>query len=292
MKSTLFAAAAALALGAAGAASAAPEVEIKHAVARVVVIPEAGRTEVKVEIIPGTAELPRLDVRTTGSGKVVIDGGLDRKIRGCNQSGIVLGNEVNPVNPPDNLRVRIKGQDDVRMKDAPLVTIRTPMSVKVGAGGAVYGSVGRSENLSLGSSGCGDWTVGNVSGRMDLAIAGSGDMRTGTAGDTEISISGSGDVDTGAVRQLEVNISGSGDVTVAQSTGPVDVSIAGSGDVKVKGGRISKTAVSIAGSGDVNVDADVADLNVNIMGGGDVRVRSAQNVSKHIMGGGSVVVGN
>ena len=73
------AAAAAFTAGAAQAAS----VEIKDAVARVTVIPE-DRNDIKVEVISPNAQLP-LTVRTLGD-RTIIDGDLDRRIRGCNGS--------------------------------------------------------------------------------------------------------------------------------------------------------------------------------------------------------------
>lgn len=295
MKSTLYAAVAAAALFAvAGAAQAkGPEVEIKHAVARVVVIPDPARTDIKVEVIKGTADIPALDVRTTADGKVIIDGGLDRKIHGCGRSGIVVNDDetFDVMNPPSNLVARVAHGPDIRIKDAPLITIRTPMDVKVSAGSAVFGSIGRANSVSLGSGGCGDWTIGNVSGELNISIGGSGDVRTGTAGSTEVNIGGSGDVRLGAIRDLDISIGGSGDVRAKRVDGDVKVAIGGSGDVTVGGGAVDRVDVTIAGSGDVKVDADVNSVNATIMGGGDVHVRSAKSVSKHIMGGGSVTVG-
>ena len=68
---------------AAGAANA-QSVEIKDAVARVTVIPEA-RKDVKVEILNRNSALP-LDVRVHGD-RTVIDGNLARKVRSCNGTG-------------------------------------------------------------------------------------------------------------------------------------------------------------------------------------------------------------
>ena len=79
---TMLTTAGALALSA-GAASAA-SVEIKDAVARVVVIPEA-RSDIKVEILTSHPSLP-LQVRTQGE-RVIVDGDLDRRIRNCKHEG-------------------------------------------------------------------------------------------------------------------------------------------------------------------------------------------------------------
>jgi hypothetical protein len=61
----------------------------------------------------------------------------------------------------------------------PQVVIHTPRDVKVSAGGAVFGSVGRSATLDLDNAGCGDWTIANVEGTAKVSQAGSGDTRMG-----------------------------------------------------------------------------------------------------------------
>ena len=73
-------------LGAAMAAGAAhaQSVEIKDAVVRVTVIPEA-RSDIKVEFLSTHPKLP-VQVRQVGD-KVVVDGGLNRKIRSCEGDG-------------------------------------------------------------------------------------------------------------------------------------------------------------------------------------------------------------
>jgi hypothetical protein len=298
MKSGLIAAATLAALGLAGAAFAtaaqAADVEVRNAVARVVVVPEAGRTEIKVEIVPGAARLPVIDVHRAASGKIIVDGGLEHDVRGCRRSGINRdAGDFNPVSPPDNVVIQLRGRDDVALKDAPLITIRTPMDVHVDAGEGVFGAVGRADSVHLGVSGCGDWTVANVKGDIDVSAAGSGDVHTGSAGGSaKASIAGSGDVRFGAVKALKASIAGSGDVSAAEADGSVDASIAGSGDVVVRGGHIDRVKVSIAGSGDVTVKAAVNDVDATIMGSGDVKVASAAHVSKMVMGSGSVIVGN
>lgn len=289
MKSALALSAAVAAL--AGAAQAA-EVEIENAVARVVVIPEA-RSDIQVEVSGGEGSgLPALKVSRTGSGKVEIDGDLDRRIRGCRMSGIVLNDAVSPTNPPSNLEVEVRDLGQVKLASAPLVTIRTPMDVRIETGGAVFGSIGRSTSVKLGSAGCGDWTIANVAEDLSVAVAGSGDVRAGTARHLKASIAGSGDVRVGAVRSLEASIAGSGDVRVARLDGPVEASIAGSGDVLVEGGRATRVKASIAGSGDVRIAGASDSVEASIIGSGDVRVASAGSVKKSVIGSGSVLVGN
>lgn len=275
---TILTAASALALmaGAASAANAAT-VEVKDAVARVVVIPE-DRGDIKVEFLTTNPSLP-LQVRSMG-GKTIVDGDLDRKIKSCNSSG-------------GRTRVYVSGIGDVAYEDMPQIVIRTPKDAKVEAGGAVFGSVGKTASLELSNAGCGDWTVGNVAGKMNINVAGSGDTSTGSAGEASLRVAGSGDVRTQAVAgALEVSVAGSGDVDVASISGPLNVKIAGSGDVKISGGHASQVTTSIAGSGNVDFNGVAGSLTAKIAGSGDVHVKSVTGaVSKAIVGSGNVRVG-
>lgn len=260
----------------AGAASAA-EVEIKDAVARVTVIPEA-RSDIKVEFLTTNPQLP-LEIRTMG-GKTIIDGDLDRKIRNCNSEG-------------GQVSVRVGGVGTVRYEDMPQVVIRTPKDAQVEAGGAVFGTVGKSASLELSNAGCGDWTVANVEGRLKLNQAGSGDSRVGSAGQATLRVAGSGDIKTKDIRgALDIDIAGSGDVWSASVSGPLDVKIAGSGGVTVAGGRADAMTVSVAGSGDVSFSGTAQTLKARIAGSGDVHVKSVKGeVSKSIVGSGGVTIG-
>ncbi|HYF22444.1 MAG TPA: DUF2807 domain-containing protein [Caulobacteraceae bacterium] len=291
MKAQLFAAAAAAVLTTAAGAAQAVEVEIKDAVARVVVIPE-NRADIAVTVAQGSAGLPALQVTRTGSGNVNIDGDLKRKIKGCTLTGLVMNDHVDPMNPPSNLTVRVADHGDVKVADAALITIRTPMDVRIEAGGAVFGAIGRSTSVELANAGCGDWTVANVNGPLKVSIAGSGDLRAGTASTLTVGIAGSGDVHVGSVRSLDASIAGSGDVRVARVDGPIEASIAGSGDVRVDDGRSERVNASIAGSGDVNFGGTAGTLKASVIGSGDVRARSVTGeVKKSVMGSGDVVVG-
>ena len=280
MRALLLLATAAAALGFAGAATAAstPSVKFKDAVARVVVIPE-NRADVKVEFLTTNKSLP-LEIRQNGSA-TVIDGGLKlNRINGCNS---VMGKTV----------VHVRGIGDVKWEDIPQVVIRTPMDAEVGAAGAVFGSVGRTDHLELANAGCGDWTVANVKGKLELSQAGSGDTKAGSAGSAEINIAGSGDVSTQEIGgDLEVNIAGSGGVSSASVNGKLEANIAGSGDVTVRGGRSRSVEVSIMGSGDVVFDGEAADVEVSVAGSGDVHIAKATgSVQKSVAGSGDVIIG-
>lgn len=266
-------AAAALCAGAAQAAS----VEVKDAVARVTVIPE-NRTDIKVEFVTSNPRLP-LEVRSF-AGRTIVDGRLGRRIRDCHGGG-------------DTVSVRVREVGEVEWRDVPQVVIRTPRDVDVDAGGAVWGSVGRSASLRLGNAGCGDWTVANVEGPMRISQAGSGNTKAGASGAAKVRVAGSGDTSIGDVRGgLDVDIAGSGNVAVASIAGPLDVHIAGSGDVKVLGGRASTMSVMVAGSGNVDFRGVAETLKARVAGSGDVRAKQVTgNVSKTIMGSGGVTIG-
>lgn len=271
-----------------------PEVEIRHAVARVAVIVE-DRTDIAVEIEQGTSGLPAPRVTRDGVN-VRIDGGLGRRgfmnrgdgIRNCNSGS---GNQATP---GEGATVEVRNVGRVSLSDAPLIVIRTPRAVNVDASGAVFGSVGRgATSIDLGNGGCGYWNVANADGPVSLSIGGSGDMRAGTSTALDISIGGSGSVTAGATGALEVAIGGSGDVLVARVDGRTDVSIGGSGDVDIRAGTAPDLSISIAGSGDVNFGGVAGDVDVSLVGGGDVNVaRATGSVSRSIMGGGDVRIGS
>lgn len=284
MKPAYLLAAVAGVLAAAGAASAA-EVEIEHAVARVVVIPES-RTDVGVEITQGSAGLPPLEIRRRGDN-VEIEGGLRRRIGSCE------GDATEARQPGEGATVRVRGVGDIDMTQAPLIVLRTPMNVNVSVDGAVYGAVGRgADSVDLGNGGCGAWVVGNTDGRLSVSVAGSGDVRTGTSADLEVSIAGSGDVSAGATRSLEAAVAGSGNVEVARIDGTADISIAGSGDVVIRAGRAPSLEVSIAGSGDVEFGGEAGNVDASLIGSGDVRLASVTgSIDRSIIGSGDVVVG-
>jgi len=301
MRALLALSAAGAAILAAGAAQAAPSVEIRNAVARVVVVPQA-RADVKVVFKSTNADLP-LTIRTEGD-KTIVDGNLGRpmgadRIKNC-------------MSLNGNVSVSVAGVGKVAWAAMPEVIVYVPMEAKVGAGGAVFGSVGRASSLQLSNTGCGDWTVGNVAGELKVNLAGSGDTRAGSAGVARIHLAGSGDVTLGGVGgDLTVKIAGSGDVTagsvggglsvstggsgdteVASVAGAVTTSTAGSGDVLIRRGRASALNVSTAGSGDVLFGGVAGSVNAKIAGSGDVRVSQVTGaISKSVVGSGEVVVG-
>lgn len=269
-----------------------PEVEIRHAVARVAVVVE-DRTDIAVEVEQGSSGLPSIRVTREGSD-VRIDGGLNR--RGFLNSDGIRNCRSGPDNgrtPGEGASVEVHNLGRINLMDAPLIVIRTPRNVNVDASGAVFGSVGRgATSVDLGNGGCGHWNVANTEGPVSLSIGGSGDMRAGTSRSLDISIGGSGSITAGATRNLDIAIGGSGDVVVARVDGPVDVSIGGSGDVSIPAGNAPDLSIAIAGSGDVNFGGVAGDVDVSMVGGGDVTVaRATGAVSRAVVGGGDIHIG-
>lgn len=271
-----------------------PEVEIRHAVARVAVIVE-DRADIAVEVEQGSSGLPAIQVTRVGN-EVRIDGGLRR--RGfLNRSNGIRECRSGPENaqrPGDGASVEVRDLGRINISDAPLIVIRTPRQVDVSASGAVFGSVGRgASSVELGSIGCGYWNVANTEGPVSLSIGGSGGIRAGSSTSLDISIGGSGSVTAGATRDLEIAIGGSGDVAVARIDGPLDVAIGGSGDVIVRDGTSPDVSISIAGSGDVNFGGVAGDVDVSIAGGGDVTIaRATGAVSRSVAGSGDIRIGS
>jgi hypothetical protein len=261
-----------------GGARAAASVEVKDAVARVTVMPES-RVDVVVEVTHANPKLPII-VRTQ-LGRTIVAGGLGSRIRDCKGIG-------------ENVLVRVRGLGDVTWNDMPTIVIRTPRDVNIDTGGAIWGSIGRASSVKLGNAGCGDWTVANVEGSMQISQAGSGDTRTGSAGSAKFRVAGSGDVAAAEIKgSLVVDVAGSGDVTAASVSGPLDIHVAGSGDVKVGSGHATTMKVAIAGSGNVNFGGVADSLKASITGPGGIRARRVTGkVAKSVMGSGRVTVGN
>ncbi len=260
----------------AGAASAAPSVEITQAAARVTVIPEA-RGDIAVFVVRPNPRLP-LAVSRAGDHWIV-QGNLGHMVNCGGWGG------------RPSVSVWLRGR--FSYQDLPQVVIRTPIDARVSAGEAVFGAIGRARSVDLDSHGCGDWTVGDVAGPMRLNVAGSGDVRTGALGSAQMHASGSGDIATQAIRGgLLASVSGSSDITAVAVSGPLDVHVGGSGDVRIPAGRVTTMNVAISGSGDVRFGGVAGSLNADVAGSGDVSVGAVTGpVVKRVAGSGDVRIG-
>ncbi len=259
---------------AATAANAATEVELRNVAARVVVTPE-NRSDVELKVAYGNAKLPAIMVHTQGN-KLIADGKLDHRGMNCQSGDTVKINDIGTV----------------AKADLPVVYIKVPMNAQVAVGGATFGQLGATTTLDFSQGGCGNWTVGDVAGKAEINIGGSGDVTGGSAKDLEVNIGGSGNYRAASVAALEANIGGNGDIDLAKVNGTAEVNIGGSGNVVVKDGYMPRLEVNIAGSGDVRFGGEAKDVEVNIVGSGDVRVKKVSgNVSKSVMGSGNIIIG-
>ncbi|MBL8770040.1 MAG: hypothetical protein JNK30_01545 [Phenylobacterium sp.] len=270
-------AAAAIVAASAGAAHAA-SVEIKDAVARVTVVP-ADRSDVRVEVVRPNAALP-LAVRSEG-GRVVVDGGLHRRIRGC---------DALSARP----HVRVRGVGRVDYDEMPQVVIHTPRSVSLSASGAVVGAIGRSSSLELSNSGCSAWTIADVAGAAEIHESGAGSIRMGASDRLELHLSGAADVHATRVRNgLDARLSGAGNVQVAEVNGDVQARVSGVGKIGMENGRANLIRASVSGVGSVEYGGAARDLDASISGLGGVRVREVTGqVRKSVSGGGRVSIGD
>jgi Putative auto-transporter adhesin, head GIN domain len=269
---------AAAALVAAGGAYAGPSVEIRDAVARVTVIPE-DRTDVKVEMLTTNAALP-IEVHIEGA-TTVISGNLAHRIHDCHTKG-------------DHPSAWVSGVGEISYDNMPQVVIRTPKTVVLQTGGAVYGAVGRgASSLDLENSGCSGWTVADVTGEVNLRESGAGSAKMGSAGKLALRLSGAGSVHATTVRQgLDATLSGAGSVNIEDLSGPVQAHVSGVGHIRAEQGHATTVHASVSGVGGVELGGDAQSLDASISGFGGIRVKSVSGqVTKSVSGGGHVTVG-
>jgi hypothetical protein len=265
-----------VAAGAAGAAAAAPSIEIRDAVARVVVIPE-DRADVKVELLTTNRDLP-LEIRQSGSS-VVIDGHLNHRIRDCHANS-------------DNPWTSVRGVGRVDYKDMPQVVVHAPKAVALQANGAVFGAVGRSASLDFDNSGCSAWTVADVAGAATLRDSGVGAIRMGQASRLELRLSGVTNVHATRVANLDANLSGTGGLTLNELTGPMEARVSGAGHIKVLQGKAGSIRAEISGVGGIDFGGQAQSLDAQISGIGGIRVKAVTGpVTKSVSGIGHVTIG-
>lgn len=176
------------------------------------------------------------------------------------------------------------------LEDYPSLNITAPDDVHlVVRNSVIFGEASDIGSADLELSSCGDLTIGNIDGPVDLDIRGSADFTGGNTGPAIISVRGSGDVELGDVKSAEIDLSGSGDIELGGVKGPLILDTRGSGDFEagtVKGdlvyeGRGSsdfqvdsvfgKIAIDVSGSSDVSInDGDIADIFISASGSSDV----------------------
>lgn len=254
------------------------EVQLRD-VAAVVHVRTEDRDDIALSVT-ARGPLAAPEVRLNGD-RLVIDGGLRRQVRGCSMNG-------------DSFEVQIARRGRLAAGQLPVIELRVPRRVVLGASGGVRLQIGPSESAELALDGCGDADVERIAGEADIAVSGSQDVRVYEAGEAAVSIAGSGDVVLGVVRSgLTLSVAGSGDVVAARADGATNIAVQGSGDVLIRDGRATTLTIAIAGSGDVTHNGAAQRLDAVVLGSGDVRVRRVDGeINRRVIGGGEVVVGD
>jgi len=287
-----------------------PTLRVSHAAARVVISAE-NRSDIAVSVSRGSARLPALSVRRDG-GAVVVEGGLDTRSLSCD-GGYDMGHLFGQGDQVrGSRRVKLPGLGWVNFSDLPVITVHAPRGVAVTTDGAVWGDAGPTEALTLDAGGCGDWRIAPVHGKLNVHIAGSGDVQGETASALELSIAGSGDValkgvagparvavmGSGDVRlggvagTLDARMRGSGNLIVDHMDGSVKADLSGSSDITISGGHAPQLAVQVTGSGDFVFKGVAGAVSASVSGSGDIHVARAEGpVAKSVAGSGDISIG-
>jgi len=125
-----------------------------------------------------------------------------------------------------------------------------------------------------------------------VALAGSGDIISRdplVANEMEIAVAGSGDVRL----QLQVGsavaeVSGSGDVELSGTCTEFEAAVAGSGDIKAYELKSEKAELKISGSGTIHANAE-KELTARISGSGNIRYKGSPRIEDiKVSGSGNV----
>lgn len=251
----------------------ATEIQVRDAAAVLHITTEA-RPDVAISIENhGRVRAPT--IRRSGD-RLIIDG-RQRRVGQCRSDSVVL---------PQLGRVPYA--------ELPIITVRMPRDAVISTSGAVRTRIGPMRSARLSFAGCGETIFGGVDGALNLALAGSGDVRGGGVGSAELRVAGSGDVVLGAVADgLTVSIVGASSVrTGAVLSGDLRIAVQGGGDVVMGGGRVEAVTVLVSGSGDVIFPGVARSLDAVVAGSGDVVIGSVTGpVTRRVAGSGDVIVG-
>ncbi len=165
-----------------------------------------------------------------------------------------------------------KNYRDIR--EFPLVRISAPANVHLEIDHSIlFGTVGHigSGYLRIGS--CGDMKFGDVNGRLDLSVSGSGDVVMGSAGVSDISVSGSGDLTAKNLTSADIHVSGSGDLSLGNIKGAAEIGSSGAGGIEIGniGGGLS---IHSSGASDLDIDSVTGgDLTIRVSGSSDITIK-------------------
>ena len=274
MRVVLGTGAAALAVAMAGQVAAA-ELVFDDVVARVVVIPEA-RSDIQVEVAPGRNGAPTVRVSRSGDTVTVSSGS---RVRQCNFDG------------ENGSWIVLKGGPRVDMEDAASVTVRAPRDVRIAGHGAIQGSIGRSQTLTIEQSGCANWTAGDVAGALTADMSTGASLRAGSTPTANLTATAGGSVRVVRADRLEASATAGGVVKAMTAPGMVTATATGGGVVSIDGGSTRSLAGTATGGAHIRHKGRVGDLDVNAQGGAVIRIAHAARVlSSSAHGGSSVVV--
>jgi hypothetical protein len=136
-------------------------------------------------------------------------------------------------------------------------------------------TIGRSKEAHLSMAGSGKINIADTTGDLHMDIAGSGNIRAGSAADVHADVAGSGSAVMGAINGgLHLDIAGSGDFSATKVNGPVHVGIVGAGSVNIPQGIANPLHVDIMGAGNFIFGGEAVDPHVSALGSGRVKLRS------------------
>lgn len=171
-------------------------------------------------------------------------------------------------------RWSLVGKDYRDIREFSLVKITAPANVHLEIDRSIlFGNVGDvgSAHLHIGS--CGDMKFGDVNGRLDISVSGSGDVIMGSAGISDISVSGSGDLTARNLASADIHISGSGDLVIGNIAGAVDIGSSGAGDLEI-GSIGGGLRIHSSGASDLEVDSVTGgDLTIRVSGSSDITIK-------------------
>ena len=149
------------------------------------------------------------------------------------------------------------------------LTLYVPRRVRVDASGRIDADVTAPDGASLRLDGCGQVSMGDVRGPVDLAVRGSVNVH--------------GSVMTG---QLEITSTGNPNLQFARSAGRLKVTASGGTNMRF-GGISGGGEMNLSGGSKVTVDVWRGALDVNVAGGSDIRIADLESDSAELDASGS-----
>lgn len=143
------------------------------------------------------------------------------------------------------------------------------------------------DRCEAGVNGSGNIRLQQVTERLGVSVAGSGNVTCGDCGLLSARVAGSGDISCRSATGASVSIAGSGDFTCDEISGNAGFSLAGSGDVTLGGGTLTSLQAKLSGSGSLDArNVTVGDAELKGDGSGSITIgritgRSVERLSKN-----------